>query len=89
MKNTTMLLLFIFCFIFSANADGDKSKSKSYKCKHIGVQKIKNKKFKNIKKEEDSFKQRYEMVKTMCEFIPIRSPRYCFHTNTETTLQIN
>lgn len=81
MKKLTILLSIIFCFLFiSVKADNDK-KSRSYKCKHIGIQKIKNKKFK-VKQDNKKNKSKKEIIESTCN-IPIRSPRFAYHTSNE------
>lgn len=71
-----LLLLLLLVNLFSEVKADDSRKSRSYKCKHIGIQKIKNKKFKNKQDNKKKFKDRYETIKNTCEFIPVRTPRY-------------
>lgn len=78
MKKLSVLLSIIFCFLFISVEATDGDKSKSYKCKHIGIQKIKKKKFRKQDDNKKKSKDKYETIKNTCIYIPVKSPRYTY-----------
>lgn len=78
MKKIFVLIYILIMLSISFSVIAKPKNKRKYDCKKIGVQKIKNKKFK-IQKTETIIIKKEEN-----NFIPVRSPRFCFHSVSET-----